>query len=64
MYTALWQTQLLHKNNSVSFGAFGIVLVLYFVRTNKSLHLFGCCVVRSIFFIIKCFLNLFVVFLM
>ena len=55
MYTALWQTQLLHKNNSVSFGAFGIVLVLCFVRTNKSLHLFGCCVVKSIFLSLNAF---------
>ena len=50
MYPALWQTQLLHKNNPVSFGDFGIVLVSNFARTNKFLNFFGCRVARSIFY--------------
>ena len=60
MYPALWQTQLLHKNNPVSYGDFEIFLVSNFARTNKFLNFFGCRVVRSIFFIIKCFLKFFI----
>ena len=45
------------KNNPVSFDDFGIVLVLNFVRTNNYLNFFSCLVVRSYFFIIKCFLK-------
>ena len=49
MYPALWQTQLLHKNNPVSFGDFGVLLVSNFARTNKFLTFFGCRVVTSVF---------------
>ena len=48
---------LLHKNNHVNFGAFGIVLVLNFAHIIRFLNLFGCRVVRGIFFIIKWFLK-------
>ena len=50
MYPALWQSQLLHKNNPVNFGDFGIVLASNFAFTNKFLNFCGCCVVRSIFY--------------
>ena len=50
IYPALWSTQLLHKNNPLSFGDFGIVLVSNFARTNKFLNFFGCRVVRSFFY--------------
>ena len=50
MYPALWYTQLLHKNNPVGFGDFGIVLVSDFAPTNKFLIFFGCRLVRSIFY--------------
>ena len=49
IYPALWQTQLLHKNNPVSCGDFGVLLVSNFARTNKFLTFFGCCVVTSVF---------------
>ena len=49
IYPALWQTQLLHKNNPVSFGDFGVLLVSNFARTSKFLTFFGCCVVTSVF---------------
>ena len=55
MYPALWQTQLLHKNNPVSFGDFGFVLVSNFARSNKFRNFFGCHVVRSIFLSLNAF---------
>ena len=45
----------LHKNNPVGFGYFGIVLVSNVARTNTFLNFFGSRVARSIFLSLNTF---------